>query len=81
MPQEHSRSQGHESVLTDPYECNECKACEEASGGDVKVTGDPSKFVFTVESISGLDPEYIVGKAAEILEGKAKEFKDLLKDV
>lgn len=72
---------GTKVVLADPYECNECKACEEAGGGDVKVTGDPSKFVFTVESISGLDPEYIVGKAAEILEGKAKEFKDLLKDV
>jgi hypothetical protein len=47
----------------------------------VKVVGDPTKFVFTVESISGLDPEYIVEKSAQILEEKAKEFREQLKEV
>lgn len=68
-------------VLADPYECDECRACEDVSGGNVKVTGDPTKFVFKVESISGIGPEYVVGKATEILQEKAKEFKDQLKEV
>lgn len=72
---------GTKLLMVDPYKCDECKACEEASGGDVKVVGDPTKFVFTVESISGLDPEYIVEKSAQILEEKAKEFREQLKEV
>lgn len=68
-------------VITEPFECDECNACEDASGGSVKVVGDSTKFVFRVESISGLAPEYIIGKAVEILEEKAKTFKDQLKEV
>jgi len=40
-----------------------------------KMNENPEKFLFTVETISGLSPEYIVNKAAEILESKAKDFK------
>ncbi|MBI4021497.1 MAG: DNA-directed RNA polymerase subunit D [Candidatus Aenigmarchaeota archaeon] len=40
-----------------------------------KVNTSPDKFLFHVETISGLEPGYIVQKAAEILEEKAKEFK------
>jgi DNA-directed RNA polymerase subunit D len=36
------------------------------------------KFVFNVESVSGLSPEEIVISAAEILENKMKEFKKSL---
>lgn len=39
------------------------------------------KFVFKVESVSGLKPEYIVSKATEILENKAQEFKKELSKV
>ena len=39
-----------------------------------KVNTEPEKFLFKIESISGLEAEFIVGKAAEILEEKAKEF-------
>jgi DNA-directed RNA polymerase subunit D len=72
---------GTKILLVDPFECDECKVCEEASGGGVKIESDPSKFVFSVESISGLEPAYAVEKAAQILGEKAKEFRDQLKDV
>jgi DNA-directed RNA polymerase subunit D len=66
-------------VLADPYKCDLCKVCEEVSEGEVKIKGDETKFVFNVETISGLEPVYIVEKAIEILEEKAKEFKEQLK--
>jgi DNA-directed RNA polymerase subunit D len=68
-------------VMIDPYECDECKACEEASGGDVKIGSDQTRFVFSVESICGLEPAYIIEKAAQVLQEKAKDFRDQLKDV
>ncbi|MBI4181649.1 MAG: DNA-directed RNA polymerase subunit D [Candidatus Aenigmarchaeota archaeon] len=42
---------------------------------ETKVNTNPEKFHFTVETVSGLAPEYIVAKAAEILEEKAETFK------
>jgi DNA-directed RNA polymerase subunit D len=68
-------------VLADPYDCDVCKVCEDVGGGHIKITSDPTKFVFRVESISGLEPDYIVKKAIEILQEKAKDFKDQLKEV
>ncbi len=38
-------------------------------------TKNPNKFLFRTETISGLRPDYIVSKAAEILKEKAEEFK------
>ena len=51
----------------------------EAEGVDVK--GNENKLIFRVESISGLDPEDIVIKAADILMEKAEEFKKKLSKV
>lgn len=45
----------------------------EIKGEDVNTA--PDSFLFHVESISGLTTDYIVSKAAEILEEKAKIFK------
>lgn len=47
--------------------------------GDFKISLDPTRFIFRVESISGLPPEYIVEKAAEIIGQKASEFRTALK--
>ena len=41
----------------------------------IEVSNDESKIIFSVETISGLEPEYIVSKAAEILQQKAEDFK------
>ncbi len=40
-----------------------------------------TKFNFVVETVSGLEPSYIVQKAAEIIEAKGEEFKAQLKEV
>jgi len=61
--------------------CTFSKSCETASNGAIKIGADQTKFIFRVESVSGLDPEYIVQKAAEIIEAKAEEFKKEVKDL
>lgn len=68
-------------VLIDPYKCDDCKVCEEVSNGKVKIKTDPTKFVFNVESISSLEPKYIVEESIKILREKANEFKSQLKRV
>ncbi len=54
--------------------CNECvKNCKPE--GALKIEGDGTKFVFSVETVSALKPEEIVLQAAEVLGKKAKEFE------
>jgi DNA-directed RNA polymerase subunit D len=59
----------------DPLLCNLCRKCEEVCSGELKILGDPGRFIFRVETVSGLEPAYIVQKAAEILEKKGEDFK------
>jgi DNA-directed RNA polymerase subunit D len=63
---------GEKLSLNDPLGCDLCRACEAAGA---KVQGNQNKFIFYVESVSGLKPEYIISQACEILQAKAKEFK------
>jgi DNA-directed RNA polymerase subunit D len=44
----------------------------------IEARGDESRIIFSVESISGLEPSYIVGRAAEILQEKADDFRKKL---
>ena len=69
---------GEKLVLADPEKCDLCKACLEGCEG-IEIKGDPTRFIFRVESISGLKPDYIIAKSAEILEEKAEEFRKELK--
>ncbi|HLD57895.1 MAG TPA: DNA-directed RNA polymerase subunit D [archaeon] len=47
----------------------------------IKVDFDTTKFLFKVESVSGLEPEHIVSASAKILEEKAATFKHELTDL
>lgn len=80
-PKKLLRLKGKRAVITDPAECDLCAACVEASEGGIRIKGDPNRVIFRVESISGLDPAYIVSKSAEILEKKADGFKSDLKKI
>jgi DNA-directed RNA polymerase subunit D len=60
--------------ITDPAKCDLCKKCMEMAKG-VTLEADSSRIIFSVESVSGLEPEYIVSTAAGILEEKAEAFK------
>ena len=67
--------------VLNPKLCNFFKSCEAASDHAIDIKGNPNKFIFSLETVSGLGPEYIVQKAAEILGSKAEEFKKALKDL
>jgi len=58
-------------------ECNLCRACVEACGKKeaIEVVGEKNKFIFRVESVSGLTPKEIVLQACDILEKKAKDLQ------
>lgn len=68
-------------VLLDPFKCDGCRVCEEIPNSGVKIKSDPTKFVFKVESVSGLDPQYIIFQGVRILQEKVKEFKKELKNI
>ncbi len=60
-------------TVTDPDKCEMCKAVQEAG------REGPVVFLFTVDSVSGLKPDYIASKSGEILAEKADEFTKLAK--
>ena len=66
--------------VTDLSQCIMCKACAEVCPSDsVKVTGDPTNFIFRIESSGTLPPEQIVLKVLNVLKSKFEEFPKLLK--
>jgi DNA-directed RNA polymerase subunit D len=68
---------GKKIVVDDMLRGDVALGClREAKGIDAR--SDESRIIFSVESISGLEPAYIVSTAAEILMEKAGEFKKKL---
>jgi DNA-directed RNA polymerase subunit D len=63
---------GSKAAVT--IDCDLCQECVHASGGKLEVTGDAEKFIFVIESISGLPAEKILLSSLDVLKGEAKEF-------
>jgi len=61
------------SVTMDCDLCRECVKVAKPKGA-LQIEGDPARFIFNVESISGLRPDEIVLTAVDILKEKAKDF-------
>lgn len=60
--------------------CDLCQECvRTADPESLKITGDNRKFIFTIESISGLSAEQIMISAIQILNQKAKELEKDIK--
>lgn len=79
-PADVMEAKGTKVTINDPARYETCMRYADLSEGGFEIKCDPTRFIFNVESISGLDPGYIVTKAAEILEGKAEGFmKELSK--
>lgn len=57
------------------------KTVDIEKGDEIEVTEDKNKFIFTVESVSGLTAAQIVGKAVEILKKETEEFEEELGNV
>ncbi|MDD5416575.1 MAG: DNA-directed RNA polymerase subunit D [Candidatus Aenigmarchaeota archaeon] len=64
------------NVTTDCDLCQECVRL--AQPNNIQITGDNTKFIFTIESISGLSAEEILTSAVKIFKEKAQE---LVKDI
>ena len=61
--------------VNDLLACNICLQCVDLSEGKIKVETDETKFLFNLETASGLTPQEIVLKSIDILSDKFKEFK------
>ncbi len=61
--------------------CSLCLRCQELSDGEITVKDRPDRFIFTVESVSGLKPKEIVLEALKILQGDVSEFQDNIKSL
>ncbi len=66
-------------IEVDPL-CDICKECVKACKpeGVITITGDSTKFFFTIETISALKPDEIVLESADILHKKAKDLEKQL---
>jgi len=63
--------------------CDLCKECMKICNpsGSLEIKEDPTKFVFTVESVSGLNAEDVVLHAVDILKSKVKGFEKEAKKI
>ena len=67
--------------VKDIENCNLCMSCVKNSPkGTVEVNALDDKYIFYVESFGQLSVNDALVRAAEVLEGKAKEFAELLKE-
>ncbi|MBU3896726.1 MAG: DNA-directed RNA polymerase subunit D [Nanoarchaeota archaeon] len=69
---------GNKATITDA--CDLCQECvKTANPKKIKITGDNTRFIFTIESVSGLSAENILLSATKIFKEKAQEFEKEMK--
>lgn len=68
-----------ELKVENPKDCVSCYVCEEIDE-NIKVSEQKDKFIFKVESISGLGPNEIVKEAIKSLNNKVEEFQTKIKE-
>ncbi|MFH0836688.1 MAG: DNA-directed RNA polymerase subunit D [Candidatus Aenigmatarchaeota archaeon] len=66
--------------LSKSINCDLCMRCVDLCEG-VSISQDETKFVFTIESVSGLTAEELFLKALDILEDKSKDFVKTIKSL
>lgn len=65
--------------VENPLECNLCMQCVDLSRGGIRVEPDRTRFLFNLETASGLKPEEIVVESVNILSKKLDEFSKNLR--
>ncbi|MBN2202667.1 MAG: DNA-directed RNA polymerase subunit D [Candidatus Aenigmarchaeota archaeon] len=63
--------------------CDLCGECVKTADpkGSLKIEGDPTSFIFSIESICGIEPSDLVMQAADILKKKVKDFEKEAKKI
>lgn len=56
-------------------DCNLCKACEDKSNGEIKLSSEEDKFIFTLESWGQYPPKEILSQTTSIIKNKLKDAK------
>lgn len=73
------KTEGDELVVENIEKCTLCRECEEnCKKGAIEISGDKTKFIVSLESISGLEPSKILEITTNILERKGKEITEKL---
>lgn len=62
--------------VADLEKCTLCEACAEACPDAVEVEGDPSKFIFKIESTGAMSPERVAKESIEVLKDKCGQFSE-----
>ena len=66
-------------VVKDIEECTICRACAQACEEEaISVEGDPTRFIFTIESNGAMSPVEIFREACRIISKKAEKMVSLL---
>lgn len=73
-------SKGGKISLTDNYKCDLCNSCTASCPKDaIKIEGDQTRIIATVESVCGISPKEIVIEAVSALKQSLAELKEELK--
>lgn len=70
-----------ELKVEDVEECTMCGACVEACPDAIEVEGDPTKFIFKVESTGAMPPERIVRESIDVLMDKCDQFSEKMESI
>lgn len=70
-----------ELTITDLEECTMCGACVEACPEAIEVDGDPTQFIFRVESTGSISPQRALREALEIMEEKSDDFSEKVDEI
>lgn len=60
-------------------ECTMCRACEEACGGKIKISGDDRRFIFRVEGIGVLPARLLVEVALHRVISRIQRFENMIR--
>lgn len=77
-PQNVFEKRGGSVAIARGINCDLCMRCTEVSDG-VSINHDDTKFIMTIESVSGLSAEEVFLKALDVLEEKSEDFLKAVK--
>ncbi len=75
-PEDILEEEDGELIVTDVEKCTMCEACAEECPEAIEIDGDPSKYIFRIETTGSIPPEEMVIQAINILKEKCEDFSE-----